>query len=306
MLGLLATHMLGQEFGRTVCVHPIYESFYKAFAPTSASCNRLFQCEKPVFNREKIRLLNFRGKPDECLLQEILASSKRILWIEANTYPRWTTIPGTLRFTDIYQPQLALLNIVPWKQPPHQVVHLRAPDDVNDNRNGLDNATLEALGNNLPSTTFLVTNKVQWYDWFSNRYGWSHPPWLTVTHSALALSWGDRRGRPTPRRLPQENQGRVQDLQMWADWYTVAQASSLIHTHSAFSSSAAYWMKITDSHVVEGTDLSSHTDGRTLRLSPEELHRQSPALPLSQRRKDPALPQNSRLENCAGSSAVLA
>jgi hypothetical protein len=308
MLGLLATHMLGQEFSRTVCVHPVYESFYTAFAPTSMSCAKLFQCEHPTFHGDKIRLLNFRKETDECILKERLNSSERLVWIEANTYPRWTEIPESLWFTDHYRPQPALLGMLPWKNPPpQQVVHLRAPDNVNDVRKGLDNSTLVALGSSLPSTTFLVTNKVQWYSWFAEHYGWSHPPWSSVTHSALALSWGDRQGQPTPRVARQKDETRIRDLQMWADWYTLLQASSIIHTHSAFSSSAAYWMKIMDSHVLEGIDVSqagvsdAGSGGIMLRLLPEELHRQkNPTVTLSQRHDDPNLPQQVRLDNCEG------
>lgn len=294
MSGLLATHMLGMEFNRTVCVHPSYESFYTAFRPRDESCGRLFACERPSLT-EKIRLLNFGDQQDECHLQKLLASSKRILWVEANTYPRWTSIPDSLRFADHYHLQPALLDILPWKVlPPRQVVHLRVPDDGTDIRKGLDETSLKNLGERLPSTTYLVTNKVQLFDWFAERYGWAHPPWKGVSHSSLAISWGDRRGRDIPRIARTREAERTGDLQLWADWYTISQCQVLIHTHSEFSSSAAYWMKIKDSRIFDGVD----PETGKLCLRPEELHRHNPAAPLSRRQRNASIPDLNRLKNC--------
>jgi hypothetical protein len=293
MMGLLAAHMLGLEFNRQVCVHPSYKSFYAAFAPAAQACERLFQCEKPTLTK-RIRVLNFQGQIDECHLQKTMASSDRIVWVEANTYPRWTSVPDSLGvFEAYYRLQPALQNTLPWKTPPQQVVHLRAPDGDNDSRSGLDEATLTALGMGLPKNVYLVTNKVQWYGWFTKRFGWSHPPWHSVSHSSLAVSWGDRDGRDIPRVPVDENTKEARDLQAWADWVTISKCTSLLHTHSDFSSSAVYWMKLSNSHVIDGVD---PTGG--LRLIPEALHRQPLARPLSQRQRDPDVPKSARLENC--------
>ena len=239
------------------------------------------------------------------MLQQTLASREhRLLWIEANTYPRWTQTPPQVRFTTYYKPKEALLRVLPWKDsntPPHHVVHLRAPDGTSDIRKGLDDETLEALGKHLPSDTYLVTNKVMWYDWFEEKFGWSHPPWQGVTHSALALSWGDRQGRNIPRVTLNKDEKEMRNLELWADWYTILHAKSLIHTHSDFSSSAAHWMNIEDSHVLDFCNLK---DG-TLQLHLEEWRRHDDndlllgvAAPLSQRRQDPQLPETQRLEHC--------
>ena len=303
MSGLLAVHMLGLEFDRTVCVHPRFSSFHAAFdtihADTVRACVKLFECEKPVLGNagknEFIRLINFHPPPNECLLQETLASTQhRLLWIEANTYPRWTEKPSQLLFTKYYQPTKALLQILPWETPPRQVVHLRSPDGTSDIRKGLDDATLEALGKNLPSDTYLVTNKVMWYDWFEKQYGWSHPPWQGVTHSALALSWGDRLGRNIPRIALGKQEEMSRNLELWADWFTILKASSVIHTHSDFSSSASRWMNIVDSQVL---DFCSEKD-ETLRLHAEEWHQHEMALPLSKRRQDSQLSEMHRLGHC--------
>ena len=304
MSGLLGVHLLGHEFNRTVCVHPGFSSFHAAFqAPvdstTRHTCDKLFHCEKPVLGDAPkgsfIRLINFHPPPNECLLQETLASAAyRILWIEANTYPRWTNTPPGFLFTQYYQPKPELLQILPWKNPPRQVVHLRAPDSTSDIRKGLDDATLEALGKNLPPETYLVTNKVMWYDWFEQQYGWSHPPWQGVTHSALALSWGDRQGGNIPRVVQDKDEETIRHLELWADWYTIVRASSLIHTHSDFSSSGVHWMNIEDAHVLDFCNLK---DG-TLRLQPEEWRRHELAAPLSQRREGAQLPETQRLEHC--------
>ena len=108
MSGLLAIHTLGREFDRIVCVHPRYTDFHQAFRlvddTTAETCRLLFVCEDPSFGHATktnnvVRLINFHPPPNECLLQEILASKAmdhRIMWIEANTYPRWTPTPELL------------------------------------------------------------------------------------------------------------------------------------------------------------------------------------------------------------------
>jgi len=304
MEGLLAVHIFGLEFNRIVCVHPSFTGFHLAFESyhpkIKSACSRLFKCDMGVQNPDVydfIRMLNFHPPLDECQLQENMASfENRVIWIEGNTYPRWPRLPENLLFTEYYRPTQALLDVLPWTTPPRRVVHLRAPDSTKDIRDGLDDATLEVLGETLPTDTYLVTNQVLWYDWFAERYGWSHPPWQGIVHSAQAISWGNRNGDNIPRRVLDNESKRIGSLQLWADWYTILRASSVIHTHSDFSSSAVHWMNIVDSSVLMKSSMDLN-DGK-LRFKPEHFRLGIPAALLSQRRKDSALPETQRLEHC--------
>ena len=102
----------------------------------------------------------------------------------------------------------------------------------------------------LPSDTYLVTNKVEWFDYFQQYYHWKHPEWQIVAHSAkLSMAWGlrDKEYRkPHVKIQPDE-----QDLQMFADWLTILTARMVYHTHSDFSISAIHWQNI-QSKVIMG------------------------------------------------------
>jgi hypothetical protein len=206
MHGLLAAHLLGDEFGRVVCVSDHYREFHLAFEsadPTAmAHCpdilNRHNQ-EPPMTRRDHtIELLNYRmfDGPNECALKELLSSSTRVLHLNANTYPRWPQVPPHIHFFAFYKAKPSLLDILPYPQnnnneSPPIVVHLRQADrDGGDSRKGVDEASLRALGNLLPLDTsqhspFLVTNHVPWFDFFEENFSWSHPYWTIVMHSAL-------------------------------------------------------------------------------------------------------------------------
>jgi hypothetical protein len=313
MSGLLAVHLLGREFNRTVCVSDSYTHFHWAFRianPTvAAACRQLLECEKPVFDMSHhIRLINYLAAPNECALKTRLESSTlpdhRILWIMANTYPCWPSsqdaIPENF-FFDRYQARPRLLDMLPYRHvnnPPHTVVHLRFQDGSRDVRKGLDNTTLHNLGQSLPRDTYLVSNHVAFFDFFERNYGWEHPDWDAVTHSALAISWGNRQNESVPPsrmmvRTRNEAEQERQTMQLWADWYTLLRAKYIVHTSSDFSSSAAHWMNI-DSMIIEGS--SSPEDPTTtndhaataaaVRLVPESWRRDdNDCVPLVERTK---------------------
>lgn len=282
MSGLLATHLLAAEFNRTVCVD--YPSFQKAFAYKNQSQAQLCQYiqeRNPPDDQNTLRRNNYdqTGFSSECSLKERLENqSDLVLYFTGNTYPRWADADDSLtagRQGDdydggdylhrYYRPTRALLQIVPWAeemQPPRTVVHLRQADGELDTRLGLDDATLKALGEVLPSSlrqkdpVFLVSNRVDWYFFFGEHYGWLHPPWAQVKHSALHIAWGN------PRRADADSSSLSssvssnkdeQDLQLWADWYTLARAKNIYHTHSDFSKSAARWNRNIMSWTVRGT-----------------------------------------------------
>jgi hypothetical protein len=264
MSGLLAAHLLGLEFNRTVCVSDSYTDFYMAFEianpVVAATCRQLLECEKPVFQMQHhIRLINYLAAPNECSLQEKVASDTRVLWIMANTYPCWPqddTIPDNFFFAN-YQARKRLVDMLPYRHenPPRTVVHLRFQDGSRDFRKGLDNATLHNLGQSLPKQgTYLVSNHVAFFELFEREYGWQHPVWDAVTHSALAISWGNRKNESVRRIVRRGTaEQEKQTMQLWADWYTLLLARYIVHTASDFSSSAAHWMKI-DSMIIEGSD----------------------------------------------------
>jgi len=265
MQGLLAAHLLGLDFNRIVCIGE-FEEFHQAFdvvhEPTRQACIELLQCERippkksytSLSSKTSITLINFMAKPDECELHDTLASEERVIWFTGNTYPGgWRPVPDNLFFT-FYKPKQELVGMLPYpfENPPQSVVHLRAPDNTRDIRRGLDKPSLDYLGQELPSDTYLVTNRIAYYSYFSDKYGWSHPTWQEpILHSALSISWDDeeqeeadlderKTGKNTvePKSKARES---VENLQLWADWLSILTATTVRHTHSDFSSSAAHW-----------------------------------------------------------------
>jgi hypothetical protein len=258
--GLLASHLMGDEFQRIVCVNPTY---YSTFLDVFESVHPIVQskCSQILHQitennatyyqqnpKHMVTIINFLGAADECYLQKFLSDrTKRIVHIVGNTYPRWPTIPDYYFFHH-YQPKPVLLNHLPYQYQPKIVVHLRAPDDNEfDPRLGLDDASLNALGNLLPKSyeTYLVTNNVDYFDRFTKCCSWSHAQWDLVQHSASDQFWGTI-------TLAQGFDRTQQNLQMWSDWYTILMADTVYHTHSDFSISAIHWMNNHNSHSIRG------------------------------------------------------
>jgi hypothetical protein len=205
-------------------------------------------------------------------MQTALSSNETIVWFTGNTYPRWRSVPDCF-FSSFYEPTKALIAILPWQEAPALVVHLRHGDHVGDVRKGLDFETLTYLGEELPRETFLVTNWLAWYDFFE-KYGWHHPNWISIKHSAMrGITWADRVQRAN---VTEEER----NLQLWSDWYTILSAKYVVHTHSDFSLSAIHWMNVR-SHTVDGIDEGGH-----LVLLEEPWRRQGTQKPFSLRTGD--------------------
>lgn len=283
MNGLLAAHLFGEEFNRRVCVSTQFEGFHKAFEPVEAGfleeCSKLpqeggQQIVNAAIVDNAMVIFNFGVVPDECALKDLLASPTELLFYCGNTYPRWPVVPENF-FSKLYRPRKQLLTTMPWKIPPETVVHLRAPDTIGDRRVGLDDETLRILGETLPHDTFLVTNKVAWYEMFESKYGWSHPEWEEISHTAMAMSWGARnmtkQNRTSLFGLSSED---VKSISVFCDWFTISQAKHVVHTHSDFSLSAIHFMNILNSQTILGSengaltliDESWRRDGETARL----------------------------------------
>lgn len=230
MNGLLAAHFLGNEFNRTVCPSTEWKDFDLAFKVLAAECQSIIP---PMTARNRIWLLNYAKEPiNECELKRRLQGKTRTIYLVANAYPRWPASSLKVNFEDFYRPTKGLQDILPWSSPPTAVVHLREADNSNDHRVGLDIPTGKALGAKLSDQTYLVTNQVAYYKFFQERFGWQHPPWTGVRHSALAtVHW--TMGKPVTHS--------TQMLQLWADWWTIYNAKDVYHTHSDFSRSAARW-----------------------------------------------------------------
>lgn len=287
--GLLAAHLLGIEFDRIVCVAESYTDFYLAFEmvhpDTLRYCPEILHERKELWEDKSeliISLINFSNPPDECQLQTSLASDQPILVLFANTYPRWPGVPDNFFFT-YYRAKPELIGMLPYdaNHPPHTVVHLRVPDDTNgDRRKGLDEASFQALGRLLPSDTYLVTNRVAYYDYFREKFGWRHPHWSEIFHTALGRSWGgkDVDGShhffESPAQRPDTKIDRKQHImENWADWYTILCATMVYHTHSDFSISAVHWQNVPSKSIdgMQGGNLllldeSYIRDGLTERL----------------------------------------
>jgi len=274
--GLLAAHLFGEEFNRIVCVEKSYIEFHTAFEPVHPWAAE--KCPDLPDRRQKdIQIINYQPPPPECWLKEYLASDKRIIYYVGNTYPRWPVIPDNFFFTH-YRARPELLKILPFDKPPETVVHLRAPDSHYDERKGLDTDALKALGRELPHDTYLVTNRIAWYDEFEKEFGWRHPNWDEVAHSAFRWqSWGQKEDKDvfyaTRRNTTMDRE--TQNLQMWADWYTILSAKRVYHTHSDFSISAIHWQNIesktlmgynNETKKLELVDESWRVDGETPRL----------------------------------------
>ena len=293
MAGLLAAHLLGDEFGRIVCLRD-WEQFRQVFEPIrpdiAEKCPEIIKNNIPQDTSENhIQLINYKSPPNECKLKRKLENPDlQVIYMKANTYPRWPTVPDRY-FATLYQPTKALTDILPYDTPPTTVVHLRQPDksEANSPRKGLDDASLQALGELLPKNTFLVTNKVTWFEHFENKYGWSHSPWYKVQHSAgrgANREWGELEGEDPNKKKYDEH--TLQNLQMFSDWYTIASAKTVYHTHSDFSISAIHWMNIQDTHSILGVDdkgklqtmaESWRVDGETKPLSQRSLEAQGTA-----------------------------
>lgn len=310
MLGLLATHLLGKETDRIVCINDsTFSGFRKAFEPINSDVLRLCPLLHATLQANEINeaslpakfhmsLCNFGPPIDECRLKKRLSVDDIPLYIvKSNTYPRWpSNIPNDF-FNKHYTPTQALLNVLPWKDPPSTVVHLRDADDPsNDVRKGVSEAAFEALGQleslNEDDYVYLVTNRVAWYSYFSEVYGWRHPPWKEVIHSALGLSWGDSAGDmfPSKRHAFQVPKNVInetlQNLQLWADWYTIARAEkTVLHTYSDFSQSAVLWQSIRSSRIIGDFNETSGTISLT-----QETWRRFPATI--------GLMERSDLQNC--------
>lgn len=253
--GLLAAHLLALEFGRIVCVSPLYDSFLAAFEPVHPDAVQkcpqlLLQGNLPTQTQANtLRVINFERVPDECALQAALASDTAVLYMISNTYPRWPAIPNNFFFT-YYKAKPELLQLLPYQQTPAMVVHLRQPDGKSDSRQGLDEDSLQALGKTLPKETYLVTNRVDWYDKFEGEYGWGHPSWNEVVHSAFQKSWGVRGALNQNTHMVTHVDRLTQNLQMWCDWYTILCATKVHHTHSDFSISAIHWQNLESRTII--------------------------------------------------------
>lgn len=287
--GLLAAHLLGEEFHRVVCVqdYPAFTDFFDSVHPiTKLKCPSIVPAKfPPADSQHHITLINFYSAPDECDLQDRLNSDVPILFMTGNTYPRWPKVPDNFFFR-YYQAQPKLLAALPYnpQSPPTTVVHLREPDSVvGDARKGLDDVSLTALGQLLPkgSDTYLVTNNVAYYPRFEECCQWSHPHWDTVRHSAMGKEWGPHAGQimQINRNLTPDQIKEQQNLQMWSDWYTLLTAKAIYHTHSDFSISAIHWTNKVEAHNLQGMQ----SDGRTLKMVRESWWVDGETEPLSQR-----------------------
>lgn len=204
--------------------------------PSQEKLCRAVQITNPPQEQNTLKRNNYdtSGFTSECALKERLqVHEESVLYYTGNTYPCWPDCDhfDPALFHHIYHPTSDLLQYLPQSKPPHTVVHLRQAGGDLDSRPGLDNNTLNALGKELSNDVFLVTNRVAWYDFFQ-PFRWSYPPLSHIQHSALHFSWGD------VGPLPNKND---QNLQLWANWYTLLQATTIYHTPSDFSKSAARW-----------------------------------------------------------------
>ena len=297
LAGLFASHLLGREFQRIVCMSPEYQAFYQAFQAKQKECHpsilESILKETPPSRNITVTINNYQSPPSDCWIRKRLSSlheEDKILYYVGNTYPKWPLPPPSVTFDRFYEPTTALLDALPYTEFPATVVHLRLEDGILDARPGLEDTTLNTLGRVLPSnsSTFLVTNNVGWYNFFGEQYGWSHPPWTSVQHSALGqIQWGAQTQQQWRQQQLDANSHNFtsilpsQILQMWSDWYTILKARQVYHTLSDFSLSAIRWNHVHNSgYTIRGTlpidDGKSYNNSTQLLpelyLQPDYLH----------------------------------
>jgi hypothetical protein len=309
--GLLAAHLLGQEYHRIVCVHPMYFKFLRVFEPVQlhiqTKCNEVHDkySNSDYVSQHLVTLVNFIGAADECDLQNTMSDTTvRVVYMSGNTYPRWPVVPANF-FLHHYQPKTVLLEALPYTVQPKVVVHLREPDEQSiDPRAGLDETSLTALGELLPRDhhTFLVTNRVEWYHRFEECCSWNHPPWDTITHSATDQNWGTSAQQASAAAAAVASKKYDQNIRMWIDWYTILMAETVYHTHSDFSISAIHWMNNRQSHSIVGYN----TDTKEFETSIEYWWKNGETIPIPQRTLSgtPGI-LNSELRACQAASQQI-
>jgi hypothetical protein len=301
--GLLAAHLLGQEFDRIVCINPQhYSSFLMAFESVDpiviAKCpSIIYQSNNMSSGTEQhiIAIISFGGTADECEIQNLMSDrTKKVIHLVGNTYPRWPPIPDYY-FLYHYQPTQVLYDILPYTTQPEFVVHLREPDDFNsDPRSGLDDASLTELGKILPKAeAYLVTNNVDYYDRFIKCCNWKNSNWDSIMHSASGQYWGNI-------QLVNSTQ-ETQNLRMWSDWYTILMAGTVYHTHSDFSISAIHWMNNRNSYSIKGYNPST----KRLETTVESWWYDGETIPINQRTLDGAPNTTNELRGCWDESLRL-
>lgn len=349
--GMLAAHLLGEEFNRTVC-HVGYESsFDKAFQWKDPlhqkACEEVLQESSNSSSEQKNIIVQNNydetGFQSECNMKEKLSNIEdfRIIYLMGNTYPRWPAVgssdpdqrPRDL-FHERFTPTQALLDVLPWPtgiyNPPPVVVHLREPDGTTADsvRPGLDETTLDLLASDVfrskvtqqlrlscgyvenddhdGSTArnppiFLVTNRVDFYDRFSN---WSHPDWAVVRHSvSKGLQWSPETGKVQVDNKKQRTSDEQHLLQMWSDWYTILCAKLVYHTLSDFSKSAARWNQGIQSWII----LNAQIDAATLPTGAPKTSTSTPLLILERdfhEQETAAIPPLSKREMPSNSSKL--
>lgn len=280
MNGLLAAHLLGEEFERIVCVSHEWQDFLAAFEILNQNCleHQALLASLSSSSSRKLWLLDFSKVPvNECELKRRLQGPDPVITLVANTYPQWPTTTSTALddswpLEQWYRRKFSL----PWDQAPATVVHLRQSDTTKDFRPGMDRQTWTELGIMLPrNNTYLVTNQVDLYTFFEANFGWSHPPWRGIQHSAIAnIQWTSTTATTLDQTTTIMSREKQQQQQLWADWWTIYQAKNVYHTHSDFSRSATRWSRISSSYTIAG--LSTN---RTLLLK----HDKDDKEPFSQR-----------------------
>lgn len=268
MQGLLAAHLLGLEFNRTVCVD--WPEFWHVFDYSDAALASKADCDQVIADstmtaRQKLHMWNFANTGvNECHLFDTLASSTSVVLYSGNTYPGWRTdIPSNL-FASYYQPKPILQKSLPTSFF-STVVHLRAPDGKADSNRGLDEESLNLLGRKLKGpSTYLVTNRVDFYQRFSNCCQWTFDKnWANkgIAHGALSIAWGvDGKKQKKPNNGKQKNgfdpsdtESVEQTVKLWADWYIMLQAKEVYHSNSDFSRSAVHWNADCTGYQLHGT-----------------------------------------------------
>jgi len=253
--GLLAAHLLGLEFNRTVCVK--WDDFLEAF--DYADPKRAEACQSLGNGKfAAVSLWNFGTVPDECHVVDTLSSDNRVVRMGGNTYPGWRTdIPPNL-FHENFRAKSDLLNVLPYEvfNPPKIVVHFRSPDSTGDAERGLDDNSLRILGEMLQgNATYLVTNRPDFYRRFHDCCGWSYDTaWVDkpIQHPAMHLQWAVDGSKSKIGTAEKTAGKKEQNMKMWSDWYTMHNAETVYHSNSDFSRSAVHWNANTTGYQLHG------------------------------------------------------
>ena len=226
--GLATAMLLSGRYRRQLCVW--WKLFEKAFEHRAAgrcpSKESIFTAAGPsgtaLLQAPWVELWNFGETTPEEHWRMLLASDERTVVLQGNLVVEPDVRLGG-DFDAAFGPTPALAALLRERGGARRIAaHLRVAGVEGEGRRGLfkEVDAWASLRRHLPSDTYVVSDSSDSYRELS---AFASPPWGAVPHSA------------TVRTI---SSSAAQILRTWAEWWSLREASVLLHTPSAFSESA--------------------------------------------------------------------